>query len=67
MAVVKVIELISSSPESFDEAIKAGLERANKTIRNVKGIDIVGQNLVIEKGKVAEYRVVMKVAFVVED
>jgi len=66
MSVVKVVELISNSKKSFDEAIKDGLKRINRTVRNVKGVDIIGQNLVIEKGKIKEYRVVMKVAFLVE-
>ncbi len=66
MAVIKVIELICSSKKNFDEAIKEGFERAKKTVRNITGIDIVGQNMVVENGEIVEYRVVMKVAFIVE-
>jgi flavin-binding protein dodecin len=64
--VVKVIELIGVSKKSFDDAFQEGVKRATKTLRNVTGIDVIGQTVTIEKGKVVEYRVNMKVAFVVE-
>ena len=64
--VIKVIELIGVSKKSFDDAFQEGVKRATKTLRNVTGIDVIGQTATIEKGKVVEYRVNMKVAFVVE-
>lgn len=66
MSVIKVIEIIGTSNKSFEEAIKEGIKRASQTIRNITGAEIVSQNLVINKGKIIEYRVVMKIAFVVE-
>ena len=66
MPVIKIIEVIGTSKKSFDEAVEKAIERTNKTIKNVVGVDIVGQKLVVEKGKIIEYRVNLKIAFVVE-
>jgi dodecin len=68
MSVAKVTEIISSSPKSFDDAIRVGLERANKTLHNVKSAWIKDQNVLLgNKGKIAEYRVTMRVTFVLKD
>jgi flavin-binding protein dodecin len=67
MAVAKITEIQSSSPKSFDDAIRTGIARADKTLRNVTGAWIKSQKVVIEKGKVTEYRVLMKVTFVLKD
>jgi len=66
MAVARVTEIISGSKKSFDDAIEQGIARANKTLKNVTGAWIQDQKVVIEKGKVTEYRVAMKVTFVLE-
>jgi flavin-binding protein dodecin len=52
--------------ESFQDAIESGISRGNKTLRNVSGAWIKGQKVVVEKGKVVEYRVNMKVTFILE-
>ncbi|HET8834387.1 MAG TPA: dodecin family protein [Gemmatimonadales bacterium] len=67
MAVAKITEIQSSSSKSFDDAIRAGIARADKTLRNVSGAWIKSQKVVIEKGKIVEYRVLMKVTFVLQD
>jgi flavin-binding protein dodecin len=67
MAVAKITEIQSSSSKSFDDAIRAGIARADKTLRNVSGAWIKSQKVVIEKGKSVEYRVLMKVTFVLQD
>jgi flavin-binding protein dodecin len=67
MSVAKVTEIISSSAVSFDDAVKNGVERANKTLQNVKGAWIEGQKVVVENGKIVEYRVTMKVTFVLKN
>ncbi|MBN2410832.1 dodecin domain-containing protein [candidate division KSB1 bacterium] len=67
MSIAKVTEIISSSPKSFDDAVKAGIERANKTLKNVKSAWIKDQQVTVEKGKILEYRVTMKVTFVLTD
>ena len=66
MAVARVTEIISGSKKSFNDAIEQGIERANKTLKNVSGAWIQDQKIVIEKGKVVEYRVALKVTFVLE-
>ncbi len=64
MSVARVTEITSSSSKSFEDAIQAGIARANKTLENVKGAWIQEQKVVVEKGKIVEYRVNMKVTFV---
>lgn len=66
MAVARVTEIIASSTRSFDDAVENGIERANKTLKNVKGAWIQDQKVVVEGGKITEFRVVMKVTFVLE-
>lgn len=67
MSVVKVTEIGASSTKSFEDAIKSGIERANKTLKNVKSAWIKEQEVVIDNGAVKEFRVFMKVTFVLED
>ena len=67
MAVAKITEIQSSSSKSFEDAVQQGIARAEKTLRNLTGAWIKSQKVVISKGKVAEYRVVMKVTFVLQD
>jgi len=67
MSVARITEVISSSPKSFDDAVEAGVARANKTLKNIKGAWVKDQKVVVENGKVTSYRVVMKVTFVLED
>ncbi len=66
MAVARVTEIISSSPKSFDDAISMGIDRANKTLENVKGAWVKDMKLDVENGKVTAYRVVLKVTFVLK-
>jgi flavin-binding protein dodecin len=65
--VLKVSDLISTSDKSWQDAIEKGLERASKTIRNIKGIDVTSWKAEVENGKIVEYRAVMKIAFEVEE
>ncbi|MFN3534173.1 MAG: dodecin family protein [Desulfatiglandales bacterium] len=64
--VARVTEIIAASPISFDEAIKVGFERANRTLRNITGLRILEQRVAVENGKIKEYRVRMEVIFVLE-
>jgi len=66
MSVARVTEIISSSEKSFDDAIKTGIARACKTLENVSGAWIQDQKVVINKNKIVEYRVSMKVTFVLK-
>ncbi len=67
MSVARVTELISASPSSFEDAIQVGIERAVKTLKNVEGVWVANQKCVIENGKISEYRVNLKVTFILED
>jgi len=64
--VARVSEIIAGSPISFDDAIRVGFERANKTLRNITGMRILEQRVAIEDGRIQEYRVRMEVIFVLE-
>ena len=63
----KVTEITAASPESFDDAIRTGIARAVKTLDNVRGAWIQDQEIVVEDDKVTQYRVHMKVTFVLTD
>lgn len=67
MSVAKVTEIISSSAKSFDDAVNQGIKRADKTLANVRGAWIKDQKVLVEKGKIVEYRVTLKVSFVLKD
>lgn len=67
MSVAKVTEITASSTKSFEDAVNIGIERANKTLKNVKGAWINEQTIDVKNGKVSTYRVNMKVTFVLED
>ena len=67
MSVAKITEIQASSTKSFEDAIKSGINRADKTLRNVSGAWIKSQQVVIAKGKITEYRVLMKVTFILSD
>ena len=67
MAVARVTELIASSPEGFREAVEEGLARAARTLRNLTGLEVVRKTVKVEKGLIAEYRVEMKVIFLLDD
>lgn len=67
MPVAKVTEIIASSNKSFEDAIASGIKRANKTLRNVKGAWVQDQKVKCDKGKITEYRVTLKVTFVLTD
>ncbi|CRK75547.1 MULTISPECIES: dodecin family protein [Nereida] len=67
MSVARVTEVIASSKKSFDDAIETGVERAAKTLKNVTGAWVQDQKVTVSDGKIDEYRVVLKVTFVLED
>ena len=67
MSIASVSEITASSSVSFDDAIKQAIARAHKTLKNVEGAWIQEQKVVVRDGKVAEYRVNMKISFVLAD
>jgi flavin-binding protein dodecin len=68
MSIARVTEIKASSTKSFDDAIKAGVARALKTLTNIRSAWIENQEVLInDKGQISEYRVQMKVTFILED
>ena len=68
MSVARVTEIKSSSTKSFDDAIRTGVDRANKKLKNVRSAWIENQEVLLDdKGKIAEFRVQMKVTFILTD
>lgn len=66
MAVARITEIIASSPEGFREAVEEGVARAATTLRNLKGLEVTGKRVKVERGLIVEYRVEMKLIFVLE-
>jgi flavin-binding protein dodecin len=64
--VVKVIELVGTSTESWQRAAEEAIREASQSLRHITGVDIVKQTAHVEGGKITEYRTTMNVAFVVE-
>ena len=65
--VVKVIELVGSSPNSFSDAVRNAVRVASQTIRNIRGVDVISSNAdVDENGNLTNYKVQCKIAFLIE-
>jgi len=68
MSVAKVTEIIASSPKSFEDAIKMGVARAHKTLKNLKSAWVENQQIKLDgKGQITEYRVQLKITFLLEE
>lgn len=67
MSVARTTEIVAGSSKSFKDAMENGIKRATKTLDNVSGAWVQDQELVIKDDKIAEYRVRMKVTFVLKD
>ncbi|MEL6681311.1 MAG: dodecin family protein [Pseudomonadota bacterium] len=67
MSVAKVTEIIASSSKSFDDAVEIGIKKASKTLKGITGAWVADQKVTVKDGKVDEYRVVMRVTFVLHD
>ena len=63
MAVLKVIEIMSSSKKSLEDAAATGIAKASKTLKNIRSAWVQDQSIVVDKGKVKEYRVSLKLSF----
>lgn len=66
MSIAKVTEIIAASDKSFKEAVEKGIARASDTLTDIKGAWIEDQEVVVEGAKIVEYRVKMKVTFVLK-
>jgi flavin-binding protein dodecin len=67
MSVGRVTEISATSPQSFDDAVKQGIDRATKTLRGIQSAWVKDQNVEIENGHVKGYRVNMAVTFLLDD
>ena len=68
MSVAKITEIKVSSTKSFDDAVREGITRANKTLKNVRSAWVKDFEVIVnEQGQITEYRVLMKVSFILED
>lgn len=66
MSVARVTEITAASDKSFDDAVETGIKRANETLDNIEGAWIQDMKVVCKDGKIKEYRVNMKVTFVLK-
>jgi flavin-binding protein dodecin len=66
MPVGKIIELVGTSSKGFEDAINEAVRRSSRTVKNIRGVDVVGQKAIVKDGKVTEYRVNLKLSFGVE-
>ena len=64
--IVKVIELVGSSPKSFSDAVRNAVSTAAQTLRNITGVDVLSSNATVENGEISLYKVQVKIAFVLE-
>lgn len=67
MSVAKVTEIISASDKSFEDAVNKGIKRASKTLKNVVSAWVQDQQVTVKNGKVKEYRVNLKVTFILKE
>ena len=67
MSVARVTEIICSSKKSFEDAIEQGVDRAVKTLKNVEGAWVKEQKVIVKNGKISEYRVDLKVTFILTE
>lgn len=67
MSVAKVTEITASSTKSFEDAVQVGIDRASKTIDKVQGAWIQDHEVLVDHGKITEYRVRMKITFILKD
>ena len=67
IAIARITEITASSKKGFEEALEKGVKRATKTLENVTGAWVKDQEVVVTDGKITEYRVRMKVTFLLRD
>lgn len=66
MSVARVVEISSTSPKSFEDAIAQGIDRATRTLRHVKSAWVKEQEAEVSDGKVSAYKVNLKVTFLLD-
>ncbi|MEJ2308225.1 MAG: dodecin family protein [Gammaproteobacteria bacterium] len=66
MSIAKVTEIIAASDKSFEDAVNKGVKRASKTLKNVVSAWVQDQQVTVKNGQVSEYRVNLKVTFILK-
>jgi dodecin len=67
MSVAKFVELSAQSPDSYEDAVRQAVERASSTLRNIRSVWVKEFEAVVENDQVTQFRVVVKIAFVLEE
>ncbi len=66
MAVARVTTVVASSPSSWEEAASIAVDRASKTLRGITGAEVLSQKAKVQDGKISEYRIEVKITFILE-
>ena len=66
MGVIKVIEILGNSKVSWEDAAASAVKAASKSVRGIRSVNVQNQSAVVEKGRIVEYRVNLKIAFAIE-
>ena len=67
MSVIKVVELVGTSPTSWEDAAGNAVKEASDTVRDIRGLDVMNQTAIVKDGVITEYRANVKISFVVEN
>lgn len=67
MSIAKISEITATSKKSFDDAVSSGISRASKTLRGITGAWVADQEVAVKNGKVVEYKVRLKLTFVLDE
>jgi flavin-binding protein dodecin len=67
MSIAKIVEVIASSSKSFEDAVQKGISRTTDSLTDVTGAWVQDQKVVVKNGKITEYRVSLKITFVLKD
>ena len=67
MSVAKIIELVVSSKNGWEDAVRAGVEEAGRTVRGIRGVDVQDWTARVENNRIVEYKANLKIAFSVEE
>jgi flavin-binding protein dodecin len=67
MSIVKMVELSSQSPDSWEDATRQAVERAAQTLRNIRSVWVKEFEAVVENEQVTEFRVILKIAFQLDE
>ena len=66
MSVAKVVEVSASSPTSFEDAVKNGIDKASETLHGIQGAWVSEEKVEVQDGKITEFRVTMRITFVLD-